>query len=205
MYVSSADNFTPDLHPWSLSYHRCYPRPSSHQAVNIFSIDKSIDRHFCFISSFTSSQTFVGANTSWSRNLRICYFYNSCHCLNIAHSLKLMNQELLWLEDWVPLTIPDLQKKFVELPTIDILMIRATPFHTLVQRVSPAKNMEIFIILICNIERALAPKSTTDLAKRIPTKYYNFLNVFSQVDSDILVPHHLYAHEIPLIEGKISL
>ena len=58
-------------------------------------------------------------------------------------------------------------------------MIRATPFNTLVQQVSHAKNIEIFSILIHNIEKALAPKSTTNPAKKLPTEYHDFLDVFS--------------------------
>ena len=87
----------------------------------------------------------------------------------MADSLKTMNQELLQLEDWVSPIIPNSQKKFAKLPIIDISMIEAAPFNTLMQQVSHAKNMEIFSILIRNIEKALAPKSITDLAKKLLT------------------------------------
>ena len=85
---------------------------------------------------------------------------------------------------------------------MDILMIGAAPFNMLVQQASHAKNIKIFSILIRNIEKALAPKSTTDPAKKLPTEYHNFLNVFSQADSDILSPHRPYDYKIPLIEEK---
>ena len=62
--------------------------------------------------------------------------------------------------------------------------------------------MEIFSISIRNIENALAPKSTTNPAKKLPTEYYDFLNVFSRADLDILLPHRLYDHKIPLIGEK---
>ena len=62
--------------------------------------------------------------------------------------------------------------------------------------------MEIFNISIHDIEKALAPKSTTDPAKKLPTEYYDFLNVFSRADLDILPPHRPYDHKIPLIEEK---
>ena len=62
---------------------------------------------------------------------------------------------------------------------MDISMIGAAPFNTLMQRVSHAKNMVIFSISIRNIKKALAPKSTTDLTKKLPTEYHDLLNLFS--------------------------
>ena len=121
----------------------------------------------------------------------------------MADSPKTMNQELLQPEDKVSATVLDSQEKFVELPTIDISMIRAPSFNTLVHQASHAKNMEIFSISICDIEKALASKSTTNLAKKLPTEYHDFFNVFFQADSDILLPHHPYNHKIMLMEEKI--
>ena len=113
-----------------------------------------------------------------------------------------MNQELLRPKDWVSSTVPNSQKKFAELPTIDISMTGVAAFNTLMQRASHAKNMKIFSILIYDIEKALALKSTTNTAKKLPTKYHDFLNVFSRSDSDILSPHRPYDHKIPLIKEK---
>ena len=73
----------------------------------------------------------------------------------MADSLKTINQELLRPKDWVSPTVPDSKKEFAELPTMDILMIGAMPFNTLVQQASHAKNMEIFSISIRNIEKTL--------------------------------------------------
>ena len=174
--------------------------------MNASSIDKPIDHHsrFCSISLSlsTSSQASVGADNPRSHNLYPRYSYNSRHHLDMANSLKTMNQKLLRPEDWVSPTIRNLQEEFAELPTIDISMIGAAPFNTLVQQASHAKNMEIFSISICDIEKALAPKSTTDPAKKLPTEYHDFYNIFSQADSDILSPHCPYDHKIPLIEEK---
>ena len=58
-------------------------------------------------------------------------------------------------------------------------MIRTAPFNTLVQQTSYAKYMEIFNIWIHNIEKTLTPKSTIDPAKKLPTEYQDFFNVFS--------------------------
>lgn len=45
-------------------------------------------------------------------------------------------------------------------------MISIAPFNTLIQQASYAKNMEIFNILIGNIEKALALKSITNPIKK---------------------------------------
>ena len=58
-------------------------------------------------------------------------------------------------------------------------MIGATSLNTLVQQASHAKNMQIFSISIYNTEKILAPKSTTNPAKKLPTEYHDFLDVFS--------------------------
>ena len=200
--VSSADDFAPDPRPRLLSYHRCRPCPSPHQAVSVSSINKPTNRCSRSTSLSTSSQTPVGIDPTQIHNPCLRYSYNSCHHLNIADSLKMMNQELLQPKDWISSTVPDSKKKFAELPTIDISMIGAAPFNTLVQQASHAKNIEIFSISICNIEKALAPKSTTDPAKKLPTEYHDFLDVFSRADSDILLPHRPYDHKIPLMEEK---
>ena len=62
--------------------------------------------------------------------------------------------------------------------------------------------MEIFGILIHDIEKALAPISTTNPAKKLPTKYHNFLNIFSRADLDILSLHHSYDYKILLMKKK---
>lgn len=170
--------------------------------MNLSIIDKSTDRHSCSTSSFTSRQISIGTDTPRSHNPRPRYFYNSRHHLNIADSIKTIKQELLRPEDWVPFTVLDLRKKFVELPIIDISMIGTVPFNTLVQQASHAKNMESFKISIYNIEKALAPRCTINLAKKLPTKYHDFLDVFSRANSDILPPYRPYDHKISLMEDK---
>ena len=193
----------PILVPVFFSYYHCRLRSSPYQSVNVSSINKPTNYCFCSTSLSTSSQTPVGTNTSRIHNPRPCYSYNSRHRLNMADSLKTMNQELLRSEDWVLPTVPDSKKEFAELPTMDISIIGAAPFNTLMQRASHAKNIEIFSILIRDIEKALALKSTTDPAKKLPTEYHDFLDIFSQGDLDILPPHRPYDHKIPLMKEKI--
>ena len=200
--VFSANNFASDTCSSLLSYYRYLLCPSPHQAVIVSSIDKPTNRHSCSTSSSTFSQTLIGADTFQNHNPCPRHSYNSCHCLNMVDSLKTMNQGLLRPKDWISPTIPNSQKIFAKLPTIDISMIGATPFNTLVQQASHAKNMEILSILICDIEKALAPKSTTNSAKKLLTEYHDFFDVFFQADWDILPPHHPYDHRIPLMEEK---
>ena len=81
-------------------------------------------------------------------------------------------------------------------------MIEVAPFNTLVQQASHAKNNKIFGIPICNIEKALASKSTTDPTKKLSTEYHDFLNVFFRDYSDILPPYRSYDYKILLIKEK---
>ena len=120
----------------------------------------------------------------------------------MADSLKTMNQELLRPKDWISPIVSDSQEKFAKLPNMDILMIGVTPFNTLMQQASHAKNMEIFNISICDIEKVLAPKSTTDPAKKLSTEYHNFFDVFFRADLDILPLQHLFNYKILFIEKK---
>ena len=154
------------------------------------------------MSSSMSSQTFVAADTPWIHNPRPHYSYNFRHRLGMADSLKTINQELLQPKDWVSPTIPNWKKEFAKQPTIDILIIGAAPFNTLMQQASHAKSIEIFSILICDIEKVLASKSITDPAKKLLAKYHNFFNLFSRADSDILAPQRPYDHKILLIKDK---
>ena len=99
MNISIADNFAPDPRSHLLSYHRCHLRLSPHQDVNVSSIDKPTDRRSCSTFLSTSSQTPVGANTPRNYNPRPRYSYNSRHRLDMADSLKTINQELSCSED----------------------------------------------------------------------------------------------------------
>ena len=84
------------------------------------------------MSSSTFSQTPVGTDTPWIYNPYLHYSYNFRHHLDMADSLKTMNQKLSRPEDWISSTILDSKKEFAKLPTIDILMIGAAPFNMLI-------------------------------------------------------------------------
>lgn len=62
------------------------------------------------------------------------------------------------------------------------------------------KDLQILSFSVYNIEKTLAPRFITDLAKKLPAKYHDFLDVFSQTDLDKLQSHRPYDHKIPLIE-----
>lgn len=118
--ISSANDFTSDFCPYLLLYHYCCPHLLPYQAVNISTINRSSDHHSHSMFSFTSNQTSIGVDTLWSHNPHLCYSYNSGHRFDMAYSLKIINQEFLQPKDWVPPTIPNLQKKSTKLPTMDI-------------------------------------------------------------------------------------
>ena len=129
--VSSTDDFAPNPCPHLLSYYRCCPRSSPHQVVNVSRIDKPTNHCSRSTSLSMSSQTPVGTNTPQIHNLCPRYSYNSCHPLDMADSLKTINQELLQPKDWVLSTVFNSKKEFAKLPTMNILIIGAAPFNTL--------------------------------------------------------------------------
>ena len=81
-------------------------------------------------------------------------------------------------------------------------MIGTAPFNMLIQQASHAKNMKIFSISICDIEKALAPKSTIDPAKNLPTEYHDFLDGFFRANLDTLLSYRPYDDKISLMEEK---
>jgi hypothetical protein len=58
----------------------------------------------------------------------------------------------------------------------DIAQIGAAPFSLL----SKWKEMEIFIVIMQDIEKALNPKPIIDLFTLLPEKYHEFLYLFSR-------------------------
>ena len=87
---------------------------------------------------------------------------------------------------------------------MNISMIGAAPFNHLVQQSQKnSSRTQIFSVTLRDINIALAPKKHSNPATKLPTKYHNFLDVFSRKDADVLPKHRLqYDHAIKLIEGK---
>lgn len=81
-------------------------------------------------------------------------------------------------------------------------MISALFFNFFMQKASWIKDIHIFNFSIYGIKKTLASKSTTNFAKKLLIKYYNFVNIFSRADSDKLSPHPSYNSKIFLIEKK---
>lgn len=84
-------------------------------------------------------------------------------------------------------------------------MIGTTSLNSFMQRVFWTKDIKVFSFSIRDIEKTLAPRSITNLTKKLLTKYHDFFNVFSCTDSDKLLPHYLYDYKISLMEGKTLL
>ena len=82
---------------------------------------------------------------------------------------------------------------------LELAMIGAAPFHRLARK----KNVEIFAISMQNIEYQLnkAKKPATDLATVVLECYHDFLNVFSKEDSDKILLHSKYDHNIKLLQN----
>ena len=97
--VFGTDDFILDPYSHLLSYYRCHPRHSPHQAVNVSSIDKPTNCPSRSKSLSTSNLNPIGVDTPWSQNLHPRYFENVCYRLNMADSHKTMNQELLRPKD----------------------------------------------------------------------------------------------------------
>ena len=62
--------------------------------------------------------------------------------------------------------------------------------------------MEVFAVLLRDIEKALEPKKQIDPAVKLPKEYHKFLNIFSRQEADMLPVHWSYDHKIPLEDGK---
>jgi hypothetical protein len=89
-------------------------------------------------------------------------------------------------------------EQFQTLPELDIYAIGAAPFMKLAQK----RGYEICAITIADIDKALAEKTHTDPATKVPPEYHDLLDVFSRKDSDKLPPRRSYDHKIKLEEGK---
>ena len=88
--------------------------------------------------------------------------------------------------------------------TMNINMIGAAPFNHLVQKSQKDSRFQIFSVTLRDINIALALKKHTDPATKLPSKYHNFLDVFSRKDADTLPKHRpQYDHAIELMKGKV--
>lgn len=114
-----------------------------------------------------------------------------------------MNHELPKPQDLVSTPVlVCFQKKFIGLHRMSILMIDITLFNFLLQKLSWTKDRQIFCLLLRNIGKTLAPRSTTNHVKKFPTEYHELFDGFSQMNSNKFRPYNCYDHKIPLIEGK---
>ena len=82
--------------------------------------------------------------------------------------------------------------------TLDIAAIGAAPFDLWVKRYP----MEVFAVLLRDIEKALEPKKHINPAVKLLKEYHKFLDVFSRQEADMLPVHQSYDHKIPLEDGK---
>ena len=64
--------------------------------------------------------------------------------------------------------------------------------------------MEVFAVLLRDIEKALESKKHFNLTVKLPKKYHQFLDIFSRQEADTLPVHRSYDHKIPLEDKKQS-
>ena len=69
--------------------------------------------------------------------------------------------------------------------TLDVAAIKAAPFNLWVKR----HLMEVFTVLLRDIEKALKSKKHFDLTVKLLKEYYQFLDVFSKQKADTLPVH----------------
>lgn len=69
---------------------------------------------------------------------------------------------------------------------LNISMIGIAPFNYLIQLSQKGSEIQIFCIILWDINIALAQKKNTNPATKFPIKYHNFLDVFLRSDVDVL-------------------
>ena len=142
------------------------------------------------------------------------YSPRSSHHIDMADCTRKMNRELTLLDNPIVTNNSSAAEHAVEhTPTGDITsavrklninMIGAAPFNHLVQQSQKnPSRIQIFSITLRDINIALAPKKHANPATKLPSKYHDFLDVFSRKDADVLPKHRPgYDHTIELMEGK---
>ena len=139
------------------------------------------------------------------------YSPHSSHRINMANCTRKMNRELTLLENpndnGIDTKKPTKHTISAASKPLDISMIGAAPFNHLVQQSQKnPSRIQIFSVILRDINIALAPKKHTNPATKLPSEYHNFLDVFSRSDADVLPKHRLrYDHSIELMDGKIPM
>lgn len=85
---------------------------------------------------------------------------------------------------------------------LEICMISATPFNTLVLRAEKARDIEVFNVSMRNMKIAPQSKKSTNLVVKLPAKFHNYLDVFTKAELDLLPEHQPYDNSQTLIKRK---
>ena len=143
---------------------------------------------------------------------RPCYSPRSSYRIDMVDCTRKMERELKLQEDFSPDSTSVAGNEALRTPTADITsvarklninMIGAGPFNHLIEKSKKDSAIQIFAVSLRDIDIALAPKKQVDPATKLPSKYHNFLDVFSKSDADILPKHRPgYDHSIELMEGN---
>ena len=140
---------------------------------------------------------------------RPCYSLCSSHQIDMVDCTRKMNRELKLLDN--PSSVDNTSATCT--PTVnitsaaqklDINMISAALFNNLVQKsFKKDSDIQIFSVTLRDINIALALKKQIDPATKLPSKYHDFLDVFSKSNANILPKHRSgYNYSIELMESK---
>ena len=101
--------------------------------------------------------------------------------------------------------IPCVPKNLLESPVyespLNICIVGAALIICLAQR----KNHQLFVTLLKNIEKALAPQEAVNILAKLLREYHEFATLFSWEEFNKLSSHCLYDHIIPLLSDKEPL
>ena len=189
---------------------------STHQAVKIYGIDTTFDtlheiqkqpQVHKTLHEIQEPHEIQETRCSVSRpHYSLCSSYQ----INMADCTRKMTRELTLLDNLsVGTTSAALRTPIIDITSsarkFNISMIGAALFNHLVQKSQSRKDsrIQIFSVILHDINIALTPKKPIDPATKLPTEYHNFLDVFSKSDADTFPKHRSgYDHSIELMEGK---
>ena len=101
--------------------------------------------------------------------------------------------------------IPCVPKNLLESPVyespLNICIVGAALIICLAQR----KNHQLFVTLLKNIEKALAPQEAVNILAKLLREYHEFATLFFWEEFNKLPSHRPYDHIIPLLSDKEPL
>ena len=101
--------------------------------------------------------------------------------------------------------IPCVPKNFLEFSVYEFLLNICIVSAALITCLAQRKNHQLFVTLLKNIEKALAPQEAVNILVKLLREYHEFATLFSWEKFNKLPLHLSYDHIIPLLSDKKSL